>query len=181
MSLTLAPNLADENVNLDSYWMQKAYEQALIAQSLNEIPVGAVLVADNALVAAGYNQMILSHDPSAHAEVIALRKAGQNIKNYRFLETTLYVTLEPCIMCAGTLIHARVKRVVFGAYDMKTGAAGSFIDIFTQENLNHYIEVQGGVLQAQCQQLLSDFFKRRRKERKAEKQERTLNHINNDI
>nr|WP_093318671.1 tRNA adenosine(34) deaminase TadA [Thorsellia anophelis] len=154
----------------DEYWMRRAFALADKAKMQNEIPVGAVLVQDNQLIAEGWNQMIGQHDPTAHAEIVALRKAGLSIENYRLLDMTLYVTLEPCIMCAGALIHARIKRIVYGAKDFKTGAAGSFIDIFSQQHLNHYIEVQGGILEQACSEQLSLFFKERRAQKKRQKQ-----------
>lgn len=160
----------DCNIKDDVDWMRLALNAAKKAKEANEIPVGAVLVHNNSLIVEGWNQMIGLNDPTAHAEIMALRDAGTQISNYRLLDMTLYVTLEPCIMCAGALIHARVKRVVYGANDFKTGAAGSFIDIFTKQNLNHYIEVQGGVLEEECSELLSQFFKERRAEKKRQKQ-----------
>ncbi len=154
----------------DSYWMAKAIEMAKKAEQNDEIPVGAVLVKDGELVAAGFNYSIGLHDPSAHAEMQCLRQAGKVIENYRLLDTTLYVTLEPCAMCAGALVHSRVARVVFGAKDEKTGAAGSVMNILQHASLNHQLEVTSGVLADECSALLSQFFKRRRKEHKAKKQ-----------
>ena len=127
------------------------------------MPVGAVLVKDNQLIAEGWNQPISSNDPSAHAEVVALRAAAQALNNYRLVDTTLYITLEPCAMCAGALMHARVKRVVFGASDPRTGAAGSVFNILNSTELNHIIDIQQGVLQQECSALLTRFFKNKRK------------------
>ena len=143
----------------DEHWMWNALEQAKKAAAVDEVHVGAVLVKDNQLIAEGWNHPIQLHDPSAHAEMIALRHAGIILNNYRLLDTTLYVTLEPCVMCVGAMIHARVGRVVFGAYDAKTGAAGSMFDLLQSAKHNHKIEVMGGVLEAQCREVLQEFFK----------------------
>ncbi|KAA1193645.1 tRNA adenosine(34) deaminase TadA [Photorhabdus heterorhabditis] len=151
----------------DEYWMQQAMKRAIKAWEQGEIPVGAVLVADNEIIAEGWNQSIIAHDPSAHAEVIALRKGGEQLQNYRLLNTTLYVTLEPCVMCAGAMIHSRIQRLVYGASDMKTGAAGSLIDILRHPGMNHQIEITGGVLAEECSTMLSVFFKQRREQHKA--------------
>ncbi|KAF7774506.1 tRNA(adenine34) deaminase [Pseudoalteromonas citrea] len=156
-------------IEQDQYWMAQALEYADRAEQQNEIPVGAVIVKDNQIVAAGWNQSICNHDPSAHAEMLAVREAGKVLENYRLVDCTLYVTLEPCPMCAGLLVHSRLKRVVFGASDAKTGAAGSIMNIVNEPKLNHQLEVSQGVLAEECAQKLSDFFKRRRKEIKAAK------------
>ncbi|RZM84753.1 tRNA adenosine(34) deaminase TadA [Pseudoalteromonas rubra] len=156
----------------DLYWMQQALEYADKAEQENEIPVGAVVVKDGELIGAGWNRSICCHDPSAHAEMLAIRDAGQCIENYRLVDCTLYVTLEPCPMCAGLLVHSRIKRVVFGAADAKTGAAGSIMNLLQEPKLNHQVEVLGGVLAEQCGEKLSAFFRRRRKEIKAQKKAR---------
>lgn len=156
-------------IEQDQYWMAKALEYADRAEQQNEIPVGAVIVKDNQIVAAGWNQSICNHDPSAHAEMLAVREAGKVLENYRLVDCTLYVTLEPCPMCAGVLVHSRLKRLVFGASDAKTGAAGSIMNIVNEPKLNHQLDVTQGVLAEECAQKLSDFFKRRRKEIKAAK------------
>ena len=153
----------------DEYWMAKALEYALKAEQLNEIPVGAVLVKNNQQIAAGYNRSITDNDASAHAEMIAIREGGKVLNNYRLLDCTLYVTLEPCSMCAGLLVHSRIKRLVFGAKDAKTGAAGSIMNLLQEPKLNHQVEVQGDVLAAQSGDVISQFFKRRRQEIKAAK------------
>ncbi|WP_419149028.1 tRNA adenosine(34) deaminase TadA [Pseudoalteromonas 'SMAR'] len=153
----------------DQYWMQRALEYADKAEAENEVPVGAVVVKDNAIIAAGWNRSITCHDPSAHAEMMAIREAGKVLENYRLIDCTLYVTLEPCPMCAGLLVHSRLKRVVFGAADAKTGAAGSVMDLLQHPQLNHQPEVTSGVLAQQCGDKLSAFFKRRRQEIKAAK------------
>ncbi|BDF95473.1 tRNA adenosine(34) deaminase TadA [Pseudoalteromonas haloplanktis] len=154
----------------DQYWMAKALEYAQKAEQLNEIPVGAVLVKDNQQVGAGYNRSITDNDPSAHAEMIAIREGGKALDNYRLIDCTLYVTLEPCSMCAGLLVHSRIKRLVFGAADAKTGSAGSIMNLLQDPRLNHQVEVVGGVLAEQSGQTISNFFKRRRQEIKAKKQ-----------
>lgn len=147
----------------DIKWMQHAIQLAKHAESIDEVPVGAVIVKNNEIVAEGWNQPITGNDPTAHAEVVALRAAAEALSNYRLVDTTMYVTLEPCTMCAGALIHARVSRVVFGATDPRTGAAGSVFDILTTKKLNHVIDVEQGVLEHECAQLLKDFFKNKRK------------------
>jgi len=144
-------------------WMKLALEQARLAQAMSEVPVGAVLVQDDQLIASAHNQPISSNDPTAHAEIQLLRAAGKTLNNYRLPNTTLYVTLEPCTMCLGAMIHARVSRVVFGAYDQKTGVCGSCTDLSTSQCFNHSIEIEGGVLANDCKQLLQEFFKKRRK------------------
>lgn len=146
----------------DAFFMAQALEQAQKAWDLGEVPVGAVLVRNGEVVAVGCNQPIGAHDPTAHAEIIALRAAAQALGNYRLPGCDLYVTLEPCVMCAGAMMHARLSRVVFGATDPKTGACGSIIDLFAQERLNHHTEVIGGVMAHECSALLKDFFVQRR-------------------
>lgn len=152
----------DEYKN-DIKWMKLALEQARLAQAIDEVPVGAVLVQNEQLIAQAHNQPISNNDPTAHAEIQLLRKAGQALNNYRFPDTTLYVTLEPCTMCLGAMIHARISRVVFGAYDQKTGVCGSCQDLTTSDCFNHSINIQGGILEQECKELLQKFFKSRRK------------------
>lgn len=161
--------LSAADTTRDEHWMLYALELADKAERAGEIPVGAVLVKDNQVIGEGWNMSICQHDPSAHAEMLAIRQAAEHIKNYRLLDTTLYVTLEPCAMCAGLLVHARVKRLVFGALDAKTGAAGSVTDLVRHPVLNHQLDVTAGVLAAQCADKLSNFFRRRRQEQKAAK------------
>ncbi|MEO2268413.1 tRNA adenosine(34) deaminase TadA [Pseudoalteromonas pernae] len=156
----------------DQYWMQKALECAQRAEAIDEIPVGAVLVKDDELIAEGWNQSITLNDPSAHAEMMAIRDAGKALNNYRLIDCTLYVTLEPCSMCAGLLVHSRIKRLVFGATDLKTGSAGSIMNLVQEPRLNHQLEVTSGVLAEQCAEQLSAFFKRRRQEHKEKKKAR---------
>ncbi|HHQ4706518.1 tRNA adenosine(34) deaminase TadA [Aeromonas veronii] len=153
----------------DEQWMRHAMALAARAEGIGEIPVGAVLVLDGQVVGEGWNRSISEHDACAHAEVMAIRAAGKQLANYRLLDTTLYVTLEPCCMCAGALIHSRVKRVVYGARDLKTGAAGSVFEILQDPRHNHSVELTGGVLADACSAQLSAFFKRRRAEKKAAK------------
>lgn len=142
--------------------MQLALAQAALAGAAGEVPVGAVVIRDGVVIACGHNAPIANHDPSAHAEMQALRAAARFLGNYRLPECELFVTLEPCAMCAGAMLHARLKRVVFGASDPKTGAAGSVVDLFAQARLNHQTAVQGGVLAQSCAAVLQDFFKQRR-------------------
>ena len=142
--------------------MALAIEQALLAQAIDEVPVGAILVQDNQLIASAYNQPISNNDPTAHAEIQLLRASGKKLNNYRLPNTTLYVTLEPCTMCLGAMIHARISRVVFGAYDQKTGVCGSCSDLSKSECFNHSIEFQGGILLDESRSLLQAFFKKKR-------------------
>jgi tRNA(adenine34) deaminase len=143
--------------------MRQAIAQAHNAWALGEVPVGAVVVKDGQVIATGFNQPIGTHDPTAHAEVMALRAAANIIGNYRLPGCELYVTLEPCAMCSGAMMHARLARVVFGAADPKTGACGSIVDLFNQRKLNHHTEVTGGVLADECAALLKEFFADRRR------------------
>jgi len=148
----------------DAEFMRAAIELAEEAGRCGEVPVGAVIVGpDGRVVGRGFNQPILRHDPTAHAEVMALRDAAETLVNYRMPGCTLYVTLEPCVMCAGAIMHARIGRVVFGARDPKTGVAGSVIDLFAETRLNHHAEVEGGLLADTCGGILSGFFAARRK------------------
>lgn len=142
--------------------MRSAIAEAQLASDQNEIPVGAVVVVAGEIVARGSNRSITDHDPSGHAEIIALRAAGNASGNYRLVDATLYVTLEPCVMCVGALVHARIRRLVFGAYDDKAGAAGSVLDLAGERKLNHRFEVNGGLLAEECGGLLSTFFADRR-------------------
>lgn len=146
----------------DTEFMNQALSLAKKADSENEVPVGAVIVFDNKIVAQGWNQPIQTHDPSAHAEMIALRNAAKNIENYRLKDATLYVTLEPCAMCVGAMIHARVKRLVFGAWDKKTGAVNSVFQLLDDPRHNHAIEWRGGLLETECAAILKAFFLKRR-------------------
>ena len=143
--------------------MRLAIEAAGRAQALGEVPVGAVLVKDGEVIATGFNQPIGRHDPTHHAEIAALRAGAEALGNYRLPGCTLYVTLEPCVMCAGAMMHARLARVVFGASDPKTGACGSVVNLFAEDRLNHHAEISGGVLADECGTMLSNFFAERRR------------------
>lgn len=146
----------------DTDYMQVALQLAVQSAAAGEVPVGAVVVKDGIIVGRGYNQPIAGTDPTAHAEIMAMRDAGKTLGNYRLTDCDLYVTLEPCVMCAGAIMHARIRRVIFGARDPKTGACGSAIDLFAQSHLNHHAEVSGGMLADEAAVLLQDFFSRRR-------------------
>jgi tRNA(adenine34) deaminase len=147
----------------DEYFMREALSQARAAECLGEVPVGAVVVRNGVIVGRGFNSPIGEHDPTAHAEIAALRDAARNLGNYRLPGCELFVTLEPCAMCAGAIMHARISRVVYGARDAKTGVHGSVVDLFGVERLNHHATVEGGVLANECSTLLSQFFAGRRK------------------
>ena len=155
----------------DQDWMIYALSLADKAEVLGEIPVGAVIVKDNKIVGEGWNLSIVDHNACAHAEIIAIGQAGSTLQNYRLIDCTLYVTLEPCPMCAGAIVHARLKRLVYGAGDYKTGAAGTVFDLVCNEQLNHQVELSSGIYAEDCANKISDFFKRRRKEKKALKKE----------
>lgn len=147
----------------DEFFMREALSQAEAAGCLGEVPVGAVVVRDGEIIGRGFNSPIGDHDPTAHAEVVALRDAARRLGNYRLPGCELFVTLEPCAMCAGAILHARIARVVYGARDWKTGVHGSILDLFAETRLNHHTQVQGGVLAEDCGRLLSDFFAARRR------------------
>ena len=146
----------------DAAFMRVALGQALAAAAGGEVPVGAVLVRGEEIIAAGHNAPIASHDATAHAEIAVLRAAGQSLGSYRLTDTTLYVTLEPCVMCASAVVHARVRRLVFGAWDPRAGGAGSIVNVFSLPGLNHRVDVFGGVLMEECAALLQQFFAQRR-------------------
>ncbi|HSD38646.1 MAG TPA: tRNA adenosine(34) deaminase TadA [Rhodocyclaceae bacterium] len=158
--------MSEAQVGVSETFMREALALAREAGSLDEVPVGAVVVCEGRIVGRGFNQPILSHDPTAHAEVMALRDAARNLGNYRLPGCELYVTLEPCMMCSGAIMHARIARVVFGARDAKTGVAGSVLDLYGETRLNHHASIEGGVLAEECGGLLSSFF--------AAKRQRTL-------
>ena len=147
---------------LDQQYMRMAIEQAQLAAQSGEVPVGAILVKNGEVIAKAFNKPIANHDPSAHAEMLAMREAALAEENYRIPGSTLYVTLEPCAMCSGAMLHARIERVVYGAPDPKTGAAGSVLDLFASKQINHQTSVEGGIMGEECGQMLRDFFKGRR-------------------
>jgi len=150
------------NPATDEAWMRYAIRLAQRAEQQGEVPVGAIVVKDDRCIAEGWNIPITSHDPTAHAEVVALRGAGVHVENYRLNDATLYVTLEPCVMCIGAMSHARIKRLVFGAYDPKRGAVCNALSLTDASFLNHRISWDGGVLETECSEMLRDFFKARR-------------------
>lgn len=146
----------------DDHYMKLALAAAKLAEENGEVPVGAVLVKDNQVLATAFNQPILQHDPTAHAEILVLREAAAKLQNYRLPGATLYVTLEPCAMCVGAMLHARIKRLVFGAYDQKVGAVSSVLQLPDLKGLNHRLEWRGGVAEFEAARLLRDFFAKRR-------------------
>ena len=148
--------------NDHQHWMNIALQEAQLASSEDEVPVGAVLVQDNQALARGQNHPIQLHDPTAHAEIIVLRKAANHLQNYRLPNLSLYVTLEPCLMCAGAILNSRIARVYFGASDPKTGVAGSVLNVFGNTSLNHHCQIQGGLLVNECAHILKDFFRNKR-------------------
>jgi len=150
------------DVDDDERWMRRAMELAEMAAAAGEVPVGAVIVADGEVIGEGFNRPISTVDPSAHAEVVALRAAALERNNYRIENASLYVTLEPCVMCSGAMLHARIERLVFGAYDPNSGAAGSVVDVLNIARFNHRVAVRGGVLAADCGERLRAFFRERR-------------------
>ena len=149
-------------MHTDEYWMRQALQCAIKAQEQGEVPVGAVIVHNDSLLATGFNLPIANHDPTAHAEIQAIRQAAITLENYRLLGVTLYVTLEPCVMCLGAILHARIKRLVFGAYDPKAGAVNSLFNIADEPSLNHRLDYSGGILAEPCGELLRSFFRQRR-------------------
>ena len=153
---------SDDLIASDEAWMRYAIRLAQRAEEQGEVPVGAVLVKNNQCIAEGWNNPILQHDATAHAEIIAIRKAGQVLENYRLIETTLYVTLEPCVMCMGAISHSRIKRLVFGAFDPKRGAVCNALNLTDAPFLNHHIQWQAGILEMETAQLLRDFFRAKR-------------------
>ena len=162
----------DQLHQTDQYWMRHALALAHQAERMGEIPVGAIVVSEGKIIGEGFNVPISQHDPRAHAEMVAIRQAAKHIENYRISNSTLYVTLEPCPMCSGAIVHSRINRVVFGAYDYKTGAAGSVLQLLDHEALNHRVSITGGVLAGECAARISTFFKRRRAQKKREKKAR---------
>ena len=162
-----------EHSEHDRYFMQAALAEAAIAESLGEVPIGAVIVHAGEIIARGHNLRESSQDPTTHAEVIAIRQAAQHLGSWRLLDSTLYVTLEPCVMCMGAIILARIPRLVFGCHDPKVGAAGSLYNFAEDERFNHLVEVKTGVLQQQCSEQLSNFFRQLRNKKKQQKTDKS--------
>lgn len=160
-------NSTEKNQSADESYMQLALQLADLAALAGEVPVGAIVVKDGIIIGRGSNSPIGMHDPTAHAEIAAMRDAAQHLGNYRLVDCTLYVTLEPCAMCTGAVQHARIAKLVYGAGDPKTGACGSVVNLMAEPKLNHHTEVIGGVLAEQCGAILSTFFKQRRKNKTA--------------
>ncbi|WP_415893462.1 tRNA adenosine(34) deaminase TadA [Neptuniibacter sp. PT8_73] len=154
---------------IDERWMEEALLLADRAEEINEVPVGAIVVLDGEVIGRGWNQPISGHDPTAHAEILALRDAAANVGNYRLVGADLYVTIEPCTMCTGAIVHSRIRRVIFGAVEAKAGAVQSNGQLLDQAWMNYRVEVEAGVLAERCSEKISAFFKRRRAEIKAEK------------
>ena len=175
--LSLLPDKMKGQEN-DAVYMRLALEQAQQAWAAGEVPVGAVVIRQGQLIAAGFNQPVSQHDPSAHAEIVALRAAAEKLGNYRLPDCELFVTLEPCLMCAGAMLHARLARVIFGAADIKTGVCGSVMNVFSQAQLNHQTRVSGGVLEEECAAVLQSFFASRRQ---AKKQRAVLGHLSSSF
>jgi tRNA(adenine34) deaminase len=155
-------NIADTRVGEDAAWMALALEQARMAAEAGEVPVGALVIKDGEIVGKGHNRNLLDNDPTAHAEIVALRQAAMRLGNHRLSGCVMVATIEPCSMCAGALIHARISRLVYGATDPKAGAAGSVLQVLNHPSLNHQIEVTSGVLAGECSEILQDFFRRKR-------------------
>ena len=151
-----------KTLDSDEQFMKLALQEAQKSQEMNEVPVGAIIVINGEVISQAHNQPISRNDPTSHAEINAIRKASENLGNYRLTDATLYATLEPCVMCYGAIVHARIERLVFGAYDSKTGVCGSSIKLHEQECFNHSPEITGGVLEKDCSLILKDFFKKRR-------------------
>jgi len=149
-------------MNVDEEWMQHAFQLAKKSKEHDEVPVGAIVVYEDEIIGKGWNQPILSHNPTAHAEMMALKNAGEKIGNYRLPKSTMYVTLEPCVMCAGAIVHARIARLVYAVDDEKTGACGSVFNVVQTDKLNHRVRIEKGVLEKECRTLIQDFFKEKR-------------------
>ena len=150
------------NFDIDEKFMKLALQEAKKSKEMNEVPVGAIVVMNDEIISLAHNQPISQNDPTSHAEINAIRKASQNLDNYRLTGATLYVTLEPCAMCYGAIVHARITRLVFGAYDPKTGVCGSSIKLHEQACFNHSPEITGGILEKDCSLILKDFFQEKR-------------------
>jgi tRNA(adenine34) deaminase len=155
-------NIVEMRSQDDAAWMELALEQARLAAEAGEVPVGALVIRDGEIVGQGHNRNLLDHDPTAHAEIVVLRQAARLLGNHRLAGCTVYATIEPCSMCAGALIHARVSRLVYGASDLKAGAAGSVLKVLNHPDLNHTMEVTSGILSDRCSEILQEFFRRKR-------------------
>jgi tRNA(adenine34) deaminase len=153
----------DKDINSDASFLKEAIKEAKLSEKKGEVPVGAVIVLNNKIIGRGHNQSITLNDPSAHAEIIALKSAAKKLKNYRLIGSKIYVTIEPCAMCAGALVWARVSEIVFGAYDKKAGACGSIFNIVNNKKLNHRIKIKSGILKKECGSLIQNFFQKKRK------------------
>jgi tRNA(adenine34) deaminase len=151
----------------DDYWMKKAWHLALKAEAIGEVPIGSIIVKDDRIIGRGFNQREIRNDPSAHAEMIAIRQASRKLNAWRLVGTTLYVTLEPCPMCMGAILLARIDRVVFGCFDPKAGAAGSLYNLADDTRFNHRVELSSGIMKHECSEILSNFFRKLRAEKKA--------------
>ncbi|HET9839203.1 MAG TPA: tRNA adenosine(34) deaminase TadA [Candidatus Angelobacter sp.] len=156
------PNPSAMHADEDALWMKRALDQARAALADGEVPVGALVIKDGEILGSGHNRNLLDHDPTAHAEIVALRQAAARTGNHRLIGCTMYATIEPCAMCAGALIHARIARLVYGAPDPKAGAAGSVLQILNHPRLNHQMEITPGILADKCSELLQDFFRQKR-------------------
>ena len=150
------------DINTDQHWMEQALLEAKQAEALDEVPVGAIIVLNGEVIGRGFNQPISQHDPTAHAEIMALRQASQHMNNYRLPGAEMYVTIEPCTMCCGAIIHARLKRIIFGAHEPKAGAVESAFHLFEQDWINHHLSYTAGVLEEPCRELIHNFFSRKR-------------------
>jgi tRNA(adenine34) deaminase len=159
------PNTVIEQLSIDSAWMELALAEASEAAEAGEVPVGALVIKDGKVIGRAGNRNLRDHDPTAHAEIVAMRQAAKHVGNHRLTGCELYATIEPCAMCAGAIIHARIARLVYGARDVKAGASGSVLDVINHPRLNHKLEVVAGVLEERCSQVLQEFFRRRREDR----------------
>jgi len=157
-------NSADMQSGEDAAWMELALEQARLAAAVGEVPVGALVIKDGEIIGRGHNRNLLDNDPTAHAEIVALRQAAARLGNHRLVGCVMVATIEPCSMCAGALIHARIARLVYGASDPKAGAAGSTVQVINHPRLNHHMEVTAGVLAGRCSEILQEFFRRKREQ-----------------
>jgi tRNA(adenine34) deaminase len=157
-------NSADMQSGKDASWMELALEQARLAATAGEVPVGALVIKDGEIIGRGHNRNLLDNDPTAHAEIVALRQAAARLGNHRLVGCIMVATVEPCSMCAGALIHARIARLVYGASDPKAGAAGSTVQVINHPRLNHHMEVTAGVLAGRCSEILQEFFRRKREQ-----------------